>query len=409
MQVIYSILIQLLEWLLPVSKWISPKQRKFVEGRKNIFQQLQSVNSQNLIWIHTASLGEYEQAVPIMKRLKKEHPSYQLLVTFFSPSGYEIKKNDPLPDFVFYLPLDTNYNASIFVKTLHIKLAIFVKYEIWPNYMRALARAQIPSLLVSALFRQNQIYFQPYGGFMRHALRQFNHIFVQNEASYQLLNKKGFTPVSISGDTRYDRVNEQLKMDNQLGFMYEFKQDKLCFVFGSTWPEDEAVFVDFINSTSQLKFVIAPHEIKPQKIQNLVEKLKRKVVLHSEINNNLAEAEVLIVNRIGLLTKLYAYADLAYVGGGMGNSGLHNILEPATFGVPVLIGKNYSKFPEAEELKLQGGLFSIDNANSFQTCANRLLNDKTLRNNSGKKASQFVQENAGATTLVLKEIAKFIK
>ena len=390
---------------IPLTKWINPKQKKFVEGRKGIFEQLTSIKADQLIWIHTASLGEYEQAVPIMKRLKTEYPSYQLLVTFFSPSGYEIKKNDSLPDFVFYLPLDTKSNANQFIKMLPIKLAIFIKYEVWPNYLKALTKAEIPTFLVSALFRKEQIYFKKHGLFMRKALQQFDHIFVQNEASLVLLKKFHFEEVSISGDTRYDRVNQQLSMNNQLDFMDEFKQNQTCFVFGSSWPEDEAVFVDFINTTTNVKFVIAPHEIKTQKIDSLVEKLKKKVVLYTKIKEaNLAEAEVLIINHIGLLSKIYAYADIAYVGGGMGNSGLHNILEPATFGVSIIIGKNFSTFPEAVELRKYAGLFSVENATEFNRIASKLVSDHQFRKQTGMIAGHFVEARAGATDVILKKI-----
>lgn len=398
-----------MEWILPLTTWISPKQKQFVEGRKSVWKQLKSIEETQIIWIHTASLGEYEQAVPVMKELKTKFPDHKLLVTFFSPSGYEIKKKDPLPDFVTYLPLDTKYNAKNFVESLNIKLAIFVKYEIWPNYLNALAKAEIPTYLISALFRKEQIYFKPIGQFLKQALHQFEHIFIQNESSLQQLKQARFKNMSISGDTRYDRVTQQLQMDNQLDFMEEFKQDKICFVFGSSWPEDEAVFVNFINSTTDVKFVIAPHEIKSQKVQSLVEKLKMKVVLHSEmVNKNLAEAEVLVIDRIGLLSKIYAYADIAYVGGGMGNAGLHNILEPATFGVPVVIGKNFEKFPEAIELRKYAGLFSVENASEFNEIASKLVADYQFRKQTGMIAGHFVEARAGATRLIIEKIVEKI-
>ncbi|GGE35499.1 3-deoxy-D-manno-octulosonic acid transferase [Psychroflexus planctonicus] len=388
-----------------MTTWISPKQKQFVEGRKSVWKQLKSIEATQIIWIHTASLGEYEQAVPVMKELKTKFPDHKLLVTFFSPSGFEVKKKDPLPDFVFYLPLDTKSNAKNFVESLNIKLAIFVKYEIWPNYLNALAKAEIPTYLISALFRKEQIYFKPIGQFLKQALYQFEHIFVQNESSLNQLKQAGFTNMSISGDTRYDRVTQQLQMDNQLDFMDEFKQDKICFVFGSSWPEDEAVFMDFINSTTNVKFVIAPHEIKAQKVQSLVEKLNKKVVLHSKMKNkNLAEAEVLVIDRIGLLSKIYAYADIGYVGGGMGNAGLHNILEPATFGVPIVIGKNFQKFPEAIELRKYAGLFSVENASEFSKIASKLVKNHQLRKQTGMIAGHFVEARAGATRLIIEKI-----
>jgi len=404
---IYSALIQIFEWILPLTTWISPKQKQFVEGRKTVFKQLASIEAMHLIWIHTASLGEYEQAVPIMKQLKNEFPEHKILVTFFSPSGYEVKKNDALADFIFYLPLDTKSNADRFVNMLPINLAIFVKYEIWPNYLDALTKAEIPTYLVSALFRKEQFYFKHAGQFIKKALHQFKHIFVQNNQSLQLLKEEGLVNVSISGDTRFDRVSQQLQMDNQLDFLEVFKQNKTCFVFGSSWPEDEAVFIDFINSNPNLKMVIAPHEIKSQKIASLVEKLKRKTILYSQIENEkVAEAEVLIIDHIGLLSKIYAYADIAYVGGGMGNSGLHNILEPATFGVPIIIGKNYDKFPEAEELRRYAGLFSVQNKIEFTEIATKLTTENQFRKQTGMIAGHYVEARAGATKHILNKIRK---
>lgn len=409
MKSIYSFFIQIFEWLLPFTKWISSKQHKFVEGRKRVWKKINSFEANEVIWFHTASLGEYEQAVPVMKRFKEQYPQTKIVVTFFSPSGYEVKKNDALPHLVLYLPLDTKANASRFIDALPIKLAIFVKYEIWPNYLESLAQANIPSLLIAALFRPDQIYFKPQGQFLKKALHQFKHILVQNNASLQLLKNEGFKQVSISGDTRYDRVIQQLKMDNQLDFMDEFKQDQICFVIGSSWPEDEAVFIDFVNTSKNVKFVIAPHEIKSQKTKSLVNQIHKNVVLHSELkNSDLTEAEVIVIDCVGLLSKIYAYADLAYVGGGMGNSGLHNILEPATFGIPIIIGKNFQKFPEAKELRTYAGLFSVENAQEFSEIAGKLVDEDEFRAQTGVIAGQFVDHRAGATQKIMEKAEPYL-
>lgn len=362
-----------------------------------------------MVWFHTASLGEYEQAVPILKEIKKTYPSFPILVTFFSPSGFEVKKNDTLPHAVTYLPLDTVTNAHKFIQLLDIRLAVFVKYEVWPNYLKALNKAKIPTLLIAALFRKDQIYFQSYGGFMKKALHTFQHIFVQNESSYQLLKQHGFSHLSISGDTRYDRVAQQLLQNNRLSFMEIFTNQSTCVVMGSSWPEDEAIYIHFINASKEVKFVIAPHEIKQQKIQDLIKNITKKVVLHSEINEkNLANADVLIIDNIGLLSAIYAYADVAYVGGGMGNAGLHNILEPATFGIPILIGKNHHRFPEASQLQEAGGLVSVSNQYQLEEVLNQLLSDLDLRKKMGEASKEFVVKKTGATAKIMNLIHRYL-
>lgn len=365
--------------------------------------------SDKTIWFHCASLGEFEQGVPIMEEMKKAKPDHKIIVSFFSPSGYEIKKNTSLADVVVYLPMDTPLNAKRFIDAIHPSLSIFVKYEFWPNYLLQLKKKNIPTLLVSGVFRDNQIFFKPYGGFMRKALKSFNHFFLQEENSVKLLNSIGFKNTTLSGDTRFDRVSHQIEMNNTLKFAKEFKGDALCVVCGSTWPEDEAVLLDYINSAPRnVKFIIAPHKIEQSKIEAFTEKLyKQKVILHSQKDDvNLTEYSVLIIDCIGLLTKLYSYADIAYVGGAMGRTGLHNILEPATFGVPIIIGKNYNEFPEAIRLRNLAGLFSISNPLELSDVLTKLVSDANYRNKTGMISGHFVNSNTGATNKVLDYIAK---
>ena len=365
--------------------------------------------SDKTIWFHCASLGEFEQGVPIMEEMKKAKPDHKIIVSFFSPSGYEIKKNTSLADVVVYLPMDTPLNAKRFIDAIHPSLSIFVKYEFWPNYLLQLKKKNIPTLLVSGVFRDNQIFFKPYGGFMRKALKSFNHFFLQEENSVKLLNSIGFKNTTLSGDTRFDRVSHQIEMNNTLKFAKEFKGDALCVVCGSTWPEDEAVLLDYINSAPRnVKFIIAPHKIEQSKIEAFTEKLyKQKVILHSQKDDvNLAEYSVLIIDCIGLLTKLYSYADIAYVGGAMGRTGLHNILEPATFGVPIIIGKNYNEFPEAIRLRNLAGLFSISNPLELSDVLTKLVSDANYRKKTGMISGHFVNSNTGATNKVLDYIAK---
>jgi 3-deoxy-D-manno-octulosonic-acid transferase len=309
-------------------------------------------------------LGEYEQGLPVFKELRKLYANHKIVLTFFSPSGYEIRKNTDVADAVVYLPMDTKANAKRLLDLVKPELTIFVKYDFWPNYLSELKKRQHRAMLISAVFRPNQAFFKFYGGWMRKALRAFEHIFVQNEASKGLLNSINFKNVTVSGDTRFDRVSDQLLQDNTLPFIETFKNNQLCVVIGSSWPEDEELLVKFINNhaSKDVKYIIAPHNMKVSQIANLKEKLKAKTVLYSEMEGKeLSDYSVFVIDTIGLLSKIYSYADIAYVGGAMGTTGLHNILEPAVFGVPIIIGKDYSKFPEAFDMIENGGLISIKN------------------------------------------------
>jgi 3-deoxy-D-manno-octulosonic-acid transferase len=381
----------------------------FINGRKDVFEILQQKISttDKTVWFHCASLGEFEQGVPIMEEIKKLKPDHKIVVSFFSPSGFEIKKNTPLADAVVYLPMDTASNAKKFIVAINPSLALFVKYEFWPNYLLELKKKNIPTLLVSGVFRQNQIFFKSYGSFMRKALGSFNHFFLQDENSETLLKKIGFNNVTISGDTRFDRVSHQIEMDNTLKFAEDFKGNSLCIVCGSTWQEDETVLLDYINSSPEnVKFIIAPHKIDTEKIETFTKSIIKKTVLHSNKDDvNISEYSVLIIDCIGLLSKLYSYADIAYVGGAMGKTGLHNILEPATFGVPIVIGKNYNEFPEAIRLQDLAGLYSVNNASDCSEILNKLVTNANFRNKTGMICGHFVNKNTGAT----QKIANYIR
>ena len=355
------------------------------------------------IWFHCASLGEFEQGVPIMEAIKNLKPDHKIVVSFFSPSGYEIKKNTPLADVVVYLPMDTPSNAKKFISAVHPSFTFFVKYEFWPNYLFELQKRTVPTLLISGVFRGDQIFFKSYGGFMKRALKSFDHFFLQEENSEELLKSIGFTNTTVSGDTRFDRVSHQIELDNTLKFAEEFKGNSLCIVCGSTWPEDEAVLLDYINSSPEnVKFIIAPHKIEADKIEDFTKRIVKKTVLHSKIDEvNISDYSVLIIDCIGLLSKLYSYADIAYVGGAMGKTGLHNILEPATFGVPIVIGKNFQEFPEAKRLRDLAGLFSISNAAECTEILNKLILNDSLRNKTGMIAGHFINKNTGATQKII--------
>nr|WP_313809978.1 glycosyltransferase N-terminal domain-containing protein [Allomuricauda sp.] len=376
----------------------------FVSGRKSAMQLLRSGNqtSDSWIWMHVASLGEYEQGLPILKQLRTSYPNHKLVLTFFSPSGYEVKKNNDIADQVLYLPMDTLGNVRKFLDYFNPELAIFIKYEIWPNYLRQLKKRNIPALLVSAIFSKDQVFFKPWGGFMRGSLKSFSHFFVQDDKSVELLQSIGHKNVSLSGDTRFDRVSEILHGNNQLDFMDAFKQDAFCLVAGSTWPEDEDILVDYINTaTENIKFILAPHAIKPAKIEKLKSSIGKQAICYSEIENKkLSEYQVMIIDTIGLLIKIYSYADVSYVGGAFA-TGLHNTLEPAIFGVPVIIGPDYFGFKEAEELVAKKGILVVKDKAGFKSVFDRLVSDAGFLDRTGKINSDYIRENIGATAQVM--------
>ena len=408
---IYNILSYFVGFILKILAYFNKKIRKGVNGRKRTFTFLQShiKPEDKTIWFHCASLGEYEQGLPVFEDIKKLYPNHKIILTFFSPSGYEIRKSSPIADVVTYLPLDTKYNAKRFLKIVKQDLVIFVKYEIWPNYLNIIKKQGIRTLLISALFRSNQVFFKSYGKWIQKTMTAFEHIFVQNENSKQLLNSFGFNNVTLSGDTRFDRVSNQLNIDNTLDFIEDFKGDNICIVAGSTWPEGEKVLSNYINSTtySTLKYIIAPHNIKPKQIESLKKTISKKVVLFSEKDNNkLIDFDVLIIDTIGLLSKIYSYAEIAYVGGAIGKTGLHNTLEPATFGVPIIIGNNFKKFPEAIEMQKNGGLFSINSDSDFNSILNKLVENKSFRNESGASNKNYINKNQGAVVQITSYLRK---
>ncbi|WP_229736551.1 3-deoxy-D-manno-octulosonic acid transferase [Bizionia arctica] len=383
-----------------------------VLGRKDAFKILETHISQTdkTFWFHCASLGEYEQGLPVFKELRKTHPSHKIVLTFFSPSGYEIRKNTDIADVVVYLPLDTKANAKRFLDLVHPELTIFVKYDIWPNILIELKKRHLKAILISALFRENQIYFKFYGGFMKKALFAFQHIFTQDESSKDLLKTIDYNHVTVSGDTRFDRVFSQLEQNNHLGFIEQFKGDKLCFVAGSTWPEDEAFLVEYINSleTNTIKFIIAPHNIKATQIKKLKQSINKKTVLFTEKDlSTISSHQVLILDTIGLLTKVYSYANLAYVGGAVGKTGLHNTLEPAVFGIPIIIGENYNKFPEAKFMIKNQGMFTIKNTKELTQTIDNLRNSPKSIKTAGEANLNYIKNNRGAVIQILSFIRTY--
>lgn len=410
MKLIYNIGVYIADFHLKIIALFSHKLKLGVDGRAQTFNILETSISKNdkTFWFHCASLGEYEQGLPMFKVLREKYPLHKIVLTFFSPSGYEIRKNTDVADIVVYLPMDTKVNAKRFLNIVHPELTIFVKYDIWPNYLIELKKRNLRAILISALFRNNQSYFKPLGSMMRNALSAFEHIFVQNEDSKKLLESINFNNVTVAGDTRFDRVTNQLKTDNKLTFIEEFKQDKLCVVIGSSWPEDEELLVNFINSndSKEIKYIIAPHNIKQNQIQNLTSKLNVKTVLFTEKEGqNLSDYSVFVIDTIGILSKIYSYADIAYVGGAMGATGLHNILEPAVFGVPIIIGKNHFKFPEAQQMIDFGGLKSIKNEDELNSELTSIIENASKRNQMGSLNKEFIDLNKGA----IQKITNYLK
>ncbi|MDD3723437.1 MAG: glycosyltransferase N-terminal domain-containing protein [Lutibacter sp.] len=415
MYFLYNILILVAGFVLEITALFNKKIKLFIDGRKQTFFELQQAISETdeVIWMHCASLGEFEQGRPIIEKLKLKFPNKKVVLTFFSPSGYEVRKNYENADMVCYLPLDSAQNAKKFLEIVHPNLAIFVKYEFWPNFLKELKTRNIETLLISGIFRKNQSFFNWYGGFMRKSLTTFSHFFVQDKNSKQLLNSINFNNVTVSGDTRFDRVFEITQQNNKLPFIEEFINDKYTLVAGSTWKEDEMMLVDYINNkaSEKEKFIIAPHNINVKDIAELKNSISKKTVLFSEKSfnsaqdvKNLSDYQVFIVDTVGILTKIYSYADVAYVGGGFTKSGVHNVLEPATFGVPILIGLNYHKFNEAIDLVKNKACFVVADAKELSLHLNKFFQLNEMRIEAGKRAKKYVVDKTGATLKILNYI-----
>ena len=407
---VYNLLIAAIWKLLLVIYKFHPKLNLFVQGREDTFPTLKHELKlkDKVIWVHAASLGEFEQGLPIIEKLKESYPNYTILLTFFSPSGFKIKKNTAAADIVTYLPWDTKSNVGLFLDLVQPRLVVFIKYDIWPNYLLILQERKIPAFLISARFYKKQIFFSWYGSFMRNVLSSFEHIYVQDKSSQTLLNTININNTTVAGDTRLDRVLSILDQDNTLGFMELFTKGQ-CIVAGSTWAEDEEVLIPYINNCIlPVTFVIAPHEINEQHIAQLQAAITKKTTRYTKLgHSNLEATEVLIVDTIGLLTKIYSYATLSYVGGGF-KTGLHNILEPAVFGIPVIIGPHYDNFIEAKELVQLGGVLPISDRENLREKLNGLLAATTLRNEIGSINKTYIIKSKGASTIILKGIASYL-
>ncbi|RXP44984.1 3-deoxy-D-manno-octulosonic acid transferase [Lutibacter sp. HS1-25] len=409
MYFLYNILILIAANCLKIVALFNNKIRLFVEGRNETFSKLNTAisNKDQVFWVHCASLGEFEQGRPIIEKLKLQYPTHKIVVTFFSPSGYEVRKNYDLANVVCYLPLDSKKNVKQFLNVVHPQLAIFVKYEFWPNLLNELQKRKTATILVSGIFRKDQSFFKWYGGWMRKSLAAFSHFFVQNQESKNLLESVSFQNVTLSGDTRFDRVFEITQQNNKLDFITQFKNNTYTLVAGSTWKEDEDLLVNYINNqaSENEKFIIAPHNINTKAIEELKNSISKKTVLFSEKEGKkLQDYQVFIVDTIGILTKIYSYANVAYVGGGYTKSGIHNVLEPATFGVPIVIGPNYAKFNEAIELVQNAACFVTDSSQKLSVLLTDFYTDNQKRDIAGANALNYVVTNKGATSKILNYI-----
>ena len=405
-QAIYYLGIKSYSYIIHISALFNPKAKKWVEGRKAIFNRLQKTipENQTVIWFHCASLGEFEQGRPLIEAYRKNYPAHFILLTFYSPSGYEIRKNYSMADAVFYLPQDSPSNARKFLDIVHPEKVFFVKYEFWHYYIRAMYKRGIPLYMVSAIFRESQVFFKPWGSFFRKILRKVSWFFVQDDNSANLLQSIGIDEYTISGDTRFDRVLELAGKPAKVHGVDLFIQNQPVFIAGSTWPKDESIIlgqIDFFYRQGW-KVLLVPHEVEETHIRQIISKIPSdiKYASYSDDTSNWQEADILVVNKIGLLSGLYQYASLAYIGGGFGK-GIHNILEAATYSLPVIFGPHHKQFKEAVDLLRLGGAFCIEGEQYFIPLLKKFLEQPTMREKAGSIARQYVEQQSGATSAIL--------
>jgi 3-deoxy-D-manno-octulosonic-acid transferase len=406
----YQIVIYLYLCGVAIASLFSEKVRKMWRGEREAIRVLkEKVDPEaQYVWFHAASLGEFEQGRPLMERLRREHPEYKILLTFFSPSGYEVRKNYEGADIICYLPLDTIRNARRFLRAVRPCMAFFIKYEFWFNYLHILKHRQVPVYSVSSIFRPEQVFFRWYGRQYGRVLKCFTHFFVQNEQSRELLKTLGITDVEVVGDTRFDRVLQIKEQAKQLPLVEQFIRsagNPHVFVAGSSWPPDEEIFLRYFREHPEWTLIIAPHVIGEDHLQQIEKLLEgRKVVRYTEATvDNVVDAEVLIINCFGLLSSIYHYADITYVGGGFG-VGIHNTLEAAVWDVPVFFGPNNQRFQEAQGLKLCGAGLEIANAEDFRRLMQGFVDNPALAKELGKKAGAFVEQMTGATRKILADV-----
>lgn len=400
----YYLGIQLYRLLIKIAARFNDKAYEWINGRRRLaseWKKLKNVQEQR-IWVHCASLGEFEQGKPLIEALKEAFPNYKIVLTFFSPSGYQVRKNTPIADYVFYMPLDGPSASRRFIKAIKPKMVFFVKYEFWYFYGRYLAKKKIPFFCVSAIFRENQVFFKWYGGFFKQMLMRYNHLFVQDQASLKLLYKNAISKVTVAGDTRFDAVCKIAAEHKQIAEIEAFKSDKKLIVVGSSWKSDMPVVEKWIESVgNDFRFVIAPHEIKEVEMADLERKYNGSTIRYSKTEGvSLEKYKILIVDNVGLLSRIYRYADYVYIGGGFG-VGIHNILEAAVYGAPIFFGTNYEKFNEAIELVKLKSAFSVNDGNDLIVVFNELKSDAVKYNQVIETNKKFVETRKGATKIIV--------
>lgn len=417
---IYNIVIYFVLWGIAIASLFNEKVRKMWRGEREAFKILKQKVDPNAkyIWFHAASLGEFEQGRPLMERIRKDYPQYKILLTFYSPSGYEVRKNYEGADIICYMPVDTRLNAIRFLRLVRPVMAFFIKYEFWSNFLHILKHRNIPTYSVSSIFREDQVFFKWYGRSYAGVLKCFTRFFVQNEESKRLLEGIGITAVDVVGDTRFDRVLQIKEAAKQLPICEAFRtgvassqsadvphHDFKVFVAGSSWPPDENIFIPFFNEHKDWRLLIAPHVIAEEHLKLILSLIKgKKVVRYTQTTSEeAAEADVLIIDCFGLLSSMYNYGDVAYIGGGFG-VGIHNTLEAAVWNMPVIFGPNNKKFQEAQGLLKSGGGFEINTYEDFSGLMSSLMNDENFLKQAGDKAGAFVAHLAGATDKVLANV-----
>ena len=404
MRLLYDLGIRLYYLLILLVSLFNKKARQWIRGRKGLMKKIENTidPALPLIWFHCSSLGEFEQGRPLIESIRKRDPGRNILLTFYSPSGYEIRKDYPEADFVFYLPLDTRKNARRFFSMLNIEKAYFIKYEFWYHLLTSLKSRNIPTYLVSGIFRKEQVFFRPWGKWFRKILVSFDHLFVQQQSSLDLLERIGIQNVSLAGDTRFDRVRAIVHGIKKDPRFTAFAGSTPTIIAGSTWPQDEELLVRFINHTDRpIKWIIAPHEIHESGITRLTGQLNRKYQRYTSLtDHDLPQTIVIIIDTIGILSSLYQYGKVAYIGGGFGK-GIHNTLEAATFGLPVIFGPRYQKFQEAVDLVATQAAYPVHDYASFDAILSNMLDDQLLLNTSGESARKLVLDNLGATEQIL--------
>lgn len=411
MNILYNLAIFLYTLSLRIAALWNTKARLWVDGRKTVFDEIKNKVSpeDNKIWFHCASLGEFEQARPVMELFKQRNPSFKILLTFYSPSGYEVRKNYTGADYVFYLPADTVANARQFIELVNPSLAVFAKYDFWFNYLQTLQKCKIPVVVFSAVFRKDQYFFQEYAEWFLKILSRIDCIYVQDDESRKLLRKAKFNNVLVCGDTRFDRVMQIAEHSIDFPLIKKFKSEKSTIIAGSTWKEDERIIIELIKKRKDtMKYIIAPHETNEKRITELMEEIPVSSLRFSQANEqNISDVNVLIIDSIGILSQLYRYADVAYVGGGFGK-GIHNILEPAAFSVPIIIGPNFKKFNEAVEMVNLSMAFTIDKFRQMNNKITDLFFVKGSDNAIKRRIAEYMKSKKGATQQVVEGIEKLL-